>query len=314
MTVLCLFVATALGQEVPPVPFAPAGAAGGPPVKIQQQQASVALPGSVTPSQHHKQCKWTSPDGFTFDLSPLQKPDGVDDWDVNFEKQRFRLKINVCSNVDESKLPSGCQGEIGAGKFSPVWQTNEPGKSCYYLGNLAKPSWYLIDKTKPTKGVVLTYTDGQKCGAYGSRQVSLHMICASNFVTEEAPSYAYESPTCHYHVIWPTLHACPMNPGAASFGRALLSLVMMYFICGSAYNAYANGKSGINMIPHLEAIKWSFSMCKSVWEGVVNVALDFISKTVARGGRGANKSGSGSSERDIEKEALQPMTIGGDSL
>ena len=105
-----------------------------------------------------------------------------------------------------------------------------------------------------------------------------------------------------------------MNPGAASFGRAILSLVMVYFICGSAYNAYAYGKSGINMIPHLEAIKWCFSICKSVGEWVVNAAVDFISKTVTRGGRGANKSGSDNSERDIEKEALQPMTIGGDSL
>ena len=157
------------------------------------------------------QCSFTSTDGWVYDLSPLTKPDGVEDYHVRFEKQQYSLTLNICSNVDKTKLEPSCKQHLQNGELSPVYQTNDPGKSCYYLGNVDKPKWEVMDTTNPRKGVVLTYTDGQQCGVRGKRSVSYHMVCANNFLSFEPPSFAYESPICHYNIVWPTIHACPTS-------------------------------------------------------------------------------------------------------
>ena len=308
-TLFALVVCQVGGQETPPVPFAPPGSAGGAPLSVQQ--APKALPDRNDARDQHQKCTWTAPSGHLFDLSALQKPQGADDWDVRFEKQNFRLKINVCSNVDETKLPPGCRGLTAKGVFSPVWQTNEPGQSCYYLGNLAKPNWYLIDKTKPEKGVVLSYSDGQQCGARGSRTVSLHMVCANNFESKEPPTFAYESPMCHYHVVWPTKHACPSN-GPAVTRHITLTLVVLYFVVRSAYNKFIKGGEGLEVIPHIFFIQ---SCCSGILMLVLS-GVDFVKGFASKykGADGGNREGAGG-ERDIESEQLTPMVIqGGDSL
>ena len=54
------------------------------------------------------QCSFTSTDGWVYDLSPLTKPDGVEDYHVRFEKQQYSLTLNICSNVDKTKLEPSC--------------------------------------------------------------------------------------------------------------------------------------------------------------------------------------------------------------
>ena len=121
-----------------------------------------------------------------------------------------------------------------------------PGTTAYFgMHNFAKPQ----------KGVVLTYNGGQPCGGRGQRSVSYHMVCANNFLSSEPPAFAYESPTCHYHVVWPTMHACPRSTTGPRFMHIILSLIIIYFVLRTAYNKFLLGIGGFEAIPHLGKIQ-----------------------------------------------------------
>ncbi len=283
------------------------GAAGGNPIATAEvPSVSSVTTNNVGRSSHL--CTYTSADGWLYDLSPLIKPEGVEDYHVRFEKQQFSLTLNICANVDKKKLPQSCESTFNHGVSSPVYQSNEPGKSCYYLGDVKQPEWYVMDKTKPRKGVVLTYKNGQPCGGRGRRTVSYHMICANNFLSSEPPSFAYESPTCHYHVVWPSIHACPRSATGPRFIHMLLSFVVIYFVFRTAYRKFILNIDGLDAIPHLGIMQ---SCCYSMLD-----MLDMIKGKIPGfggfGGRSSNNNNSNGSGMESENnmEDLQPMKIG----
>ena len=119
---------------------------------------------------------FASTDGWVYDLSQRLNQMALKTT-TTVEKQQYSLTLNICSNVDKTKLEPSCKQHLQNKELSPVYQTNDPGKSCYYLGNVDKPKWEVMDTTNPRKGVVLTYTDGQQCRVRGKRSVSYHMVC-----------------------------------------------------------------------------------------------------------------------------------------
>ena len=325
MLISSILIYNITGQTIPiqtrinqiHTPAAAPGAAGGPPIDNAPGKPLVhPLKGKTTHG-----CVFTSPDGWVYDLSPLTKPEGVDDYTVNFEKQKFTLTLNMCANVDKMKLPESCKAQSAIhGKPSPVFQTNQPGKSCYYLGDLDKMGWYVMDVAKPQKGVVLTYNGGQPCGGRGQRSVSYHMVCANNFLSSEPPAFAYESPTCHYHVVWPTMHACPRSTTGPRFMHIILSLIIIYFVLRTAYNKFLLGIGGFEAIPHLGKIQSCCNFFLDILDFIKGL-IPGINKIGKR--RDGNTSsgieengggGGGDEQQNLMNEPMKKMKIGMDDL
>ena len=288
------------------------GAAGGTEVAPNPVQNVKSDSGKTTHG-----CSFTSTDGWVYDLSPLTKPDGVEDYHVRFEKQQYSLTLNICSNVDKTKLEPSCKQHLQNGELSPVYQTNDPGKSCYYLGNVDKPKWEVMDTTNPRKGVVLTYTDGQQCGVRGKRSVSYHMVCANNFLSFEPPSFAYESPVCHYNIVWPTIHACPTSVTGPRFIHFVLACVIIYFVFRTAYNKFLLGIDGLEAIPHLSVIQRAFYVLLDMLDFIKGLIPGLKRNTQGGMPRRQNNAAAddnvATSEQDslmMDGEDLKPMKIG----
>merc|ERR1711968_48471 len=99
---------------------------------------------------------------------------------------------------------------------------------CYRLGSIETQEFSLIDEKNPRKGLEITYSGGQKCSSGMPRRITVHFLCASAYESGEPPSFAWESPTCVYHVVWPTAHACPATRW--SIGDTFLSLLKFAFV------------------------------------------------------------------------------------
>ena len=205
------------------------------------------------------------------------------------------------------------------------------GHECYALGKLETQKWELLNKHEPRRGVSLTYTGGQRCGAK-RRKLTYHFICADEhhglqgpfevneyseprvkratvLITSELPtnrrdlrprccahSHAREVDVCHYSVIWPTHHACPQARGLG-FGTFLMFL----FLVG--------GMAMIAMMPGLR--KKALQLVAFFSDAVKSASVGWPSQ---RGGRSMNNTfGSGSnpfakSEKSKARTASGPST------
>ena len=165
--------------------------------------------GALRARDEMRPCAWTSPGGHAFDLSALVRRGADEDYSVHIPHSNFAMLINLCANT--LRVPRRCAGLSSArASVGFQWDTSN-GNSCWELGSLETATWDLLDESDPQKGVDIMFTGGTPC-ATGARMVHFHMVCARN-VGDEGPSFAWEAPTCSYHVVWPTIHACPRASG-----------------------------------------------------------------------------------------------------
>ena len=172
-------------------------------------------------------CTWTSTSGHAFDLSQLRRGWGEADWSIALSGgSKSSLLLNMCGTIGRA-APVQCTNNAGG---AVGLQMSGDGAMCWAVSSARRaPTWSLIDDARPTKGAVLRYTGGERCGDEATgrpRSLTLHMLCAANFEPQDAPAYAYESPRCSYHVVWPTLSACPAPPANMWQTLAMLSLAI----------------------------------------------------------------------------------------
>ena len=179
-----------------------------------------------------KSCIWTSAGGLSFDLSPLMRTGSDEDYSVNIAHSNFAMLVNLCANT--LRVPHRCTGRSNTrASVGFQWDTSNDN-SCWELGSLETIQWSLLDERLPRKGVELMFTGGTPCSV-GARMVHFHMICAES-VGSEGPSFAWEAPTCSYHVVWPTVHACPRDAGSPWLTWIFISLACIFgFVVVSAW-------------------------------------------------------------------------------
>ena len=162
-------------------------------------------------------CAWTAPDGSLYDLSALARLGGQEDYRVNIPHSNFAMLVNLCANT--LRVPTRCAGPSNTrASVGFQWDTSNDA-SCWELGSLDTAQWDLLDEHDPRKGVEIMFTGGTACSSGMARMVHFHMLCAEG-VGDEGPSFAWEAPICSYHIVWPTIHACP-RPNGGSWARWL---------------------------------------------------------------------------------------------
>lgn len=172
-------------------------------------------------------CAWTAPDGSVYDLTPLARVGQQEDYSVHIPHSNFAMLVNLCANT--LRVPTRCAGPSNTrASVGFQWDTSNDA-SCWELGGLDTAQWDLLDENDPRKGVEVMFTGGTACGSGVARMVHFHMLCAES-VGDEGPSFAWEAPICSYHVVWPTIHACPRPnrwPWARSFWWIVIIVVFV---------------------------------------------------------------------------------------
>lgn len=138
-------------------------------------------------------CKVQDPQaGFSFDLSPLSKPDGGY---YNVTNGNYDYYINVCGPVTAAKCPAKA-GVCQSDKSSSSWSLGEANSNLSYYDGL----------------IQLTYSKGSQ---YNNKQHTLRSTVISFLCDAEAgvgtPEFQVEDDYT-YNFRWYTSYACPERP------------------------------------------------------------------------------------------------------
>lgn len=196
-------------------------------------------------------CHHTFADGSSFDLRPLARTPGRDDY-VTEDTDGRTFFLNVCTNVQQ--IPEECRA-LGKLMRSPGYVVKK-NSYCHWLGSLDQIEWELIDESNPNLGVSLRYFQGEKCASNAFRQIQFQFFCdplgqmggVDKFLVEEIEEL------CLYRVTFPSKYGCPkrtsMSPIFSWFLIFLLGLGA-YFTVGIAWNVKFNGcELGVDALPH----------------------------------------------------------------
>jgi hypothetical protein len=224
--------------------------------------------GQAPPTPKWHACRFQAKAGGIYDLRPLMRLARTleEDWvhrDAIHRNTTYFL--NVCANT--MAVPPQCQ-ELAKKDKSPAFQVSDNGQ-CYYLGTLKTFKWKPIDSQIPSKGMVLFYANGERCGNGRTRQVKMTFACSEYFTYSDGPMVVYETFNgCHYDVHWPNRAGCPSLPlyqrlqSATAAGSAtdlsvggtfalVILLALAIYICGGCwYRRSQEGATGIEACPH----------------------------------------------------------------
>ena len=235
---------------------------------------------------------------------------------VSIPHSDFSLLINLCANA--LKVPARCASKaVSQASIGFQWNVKQPN-SCWELGELSTAKFSYLDEQAPGKGIDIMYAGGTPCST-GVRMIHYHMICAGNDAAAQisAPSFAWESPTCHYHVVWPTVLACSKRRGFSFFAMIeewflfLLFAVVVGALCVAFRRQQNDGT------PMKETMT-------DLYSTAADRGFDFVSNVKSRvgggiGGGATNRppmsSGSGGSGVKFGSEDdMKPMAMAGDAL
>jgi hypothetical protein len=225
--------------------------------------------GQAPPTPKWHACRFQAKTGGVFDLRPLMRLARTleEDWvhrDAIHRNTSYFL--NVCANT--MAVPPSCR-KLAKHDKSPAYQVADNG-DCYYLGTLKTFKWKPIDTAIPSKGMVLFYANGERCGNGRTRQVKMTFACSEYFTYSDGPMVVYETANgCHYDVHWPNRAGCPSLPliqriqsasvhssggGGLSAGgifMMVLCLALAIYVCGGCwYRRTQEGAEGIEACPH----------------------------------------------------------------
>jgi hypothetical protein len=267
---------------------------------------------STARSRQISQCTWTSPSGVFYDFTELAKTGENDDYLVNIPHSDFAMLVNLCANA--LKVPARCAAKASSqASVGFQWNTKQP-KSCWELGEVSTVQFSYTDESSPEKGVDIMYSGGTPCSK-GVRMVHSHMVCAGRGSRKSAPSFAWESPTCHYHIVWPTPLACP---GVHSFSffafieDSFLFIVFAIVLLAICISVRKNQSDGT-------PIKDTMA---DLYSRAADRSFDFVSSIKSRfggiSGGAANRTpqsaGGSSSGGEFGAGGMSPMPMSGDAL
>jgi hypothetical protein len=150
--------------------------------------------------------------GASFDLRPLKAgPKSsyrVRDL-IDSVERNYTYVFNVCENA----LPPVplCESRPSGSGPGPAFQLFNDGK-CKRLGkDKDSMKWDLIDKEDPTRGVQLTYLQGDKCEIHPEldRSMTIKFICSSRW--GKVPDRKVGEENCQYELEFETIFGCPLE-------------------------------------------------------------------------------------------------------
>ena len=195
-------------------------------------------------------CQWDSHTGSVFDLRRLIKAASSPSYQLNDgdipctpeTEPTFTYTFNFCADVTPQSVPQACikkgkvflihcknvavytqhcnlLGKSGVALQS-MWFTDSPGGyDCYVIGTYNPEQddlvYSLLDPKDPSKGVTMTYPQGDLCQAVGTggvtqkvyRSATLDVVCAN--VPNAVVVSANEPHTCGYHLTVKSYYGCP---------------------------------------------------------------------------------------------------------
>jgi hypothetical protein len=256
-------------------------------------------------------CTWTSPSGDFYDFSDLSATGSESDYLVTIPHSNFGMLVNLCANA--LKVPARCATKSNSqASVGFQWNTKQP-TSCWELGELSTGKFSYIDDASPEKGIDIMYSGGTPCSK-GVRMIHYHMMCAGADTVEQKPSFAWEAPTCHYHVVWPTPLACK---GYRSF--SLVSFIedwFLFLIFGAVVGALAFSirRQQTQGTPVKETMGELFAKASEKTLDVVSNIKGGMGGGIGGGATNRSGGGGGNSGNDFGSGGMSPMPMGGDAL
>jgi len=194
-----------------------------------------------------KNCVFTSPEGYTFDLTQMRKSS----YDYRYDYFKYTYKANFCgqlvSTCNMSDAPSALflRRGICVGKFSKFWS----GVKAAYL-----------DKDIKTNGVKLAFQTGERCvNSYNSEySVNYTIKCDPNSYGSGKLETVRKLGTCSYDFVFSSKYGCPLassSAGSASVSILFyLSLIFSTYLVIFTYKNYKeNPEDGVvKALPHRE--------------------------------------------------------------
>eukprot|EP01029_Cantina_marsupialis_P018707 TRINITY_DN4308_c0_g1_i1.p1 TRINITY_DN4308_c0_g1~~TRINITY_DN4308_c0_g1_i1.p1 ORF type:complete len:305 (+),score=85.64 TRINITY_DN4308_c0_g1_i1:35-949(+) len=160
--------------------------------------------------------------GATFDLAPLStsQPLGYrvsDSRGLEYSRD-FTYIFNVCDNVPQipetennmCTITTGAEGEQNSGK-APAFQIWNMQEGCNRLGVGDDMLWELVDSQNPSRGVQVTYGDGDSCHNGDYRKLTLRFLCEDDYYNIPDEEQVVEINHCHYQISIKTIYGCPLQ-------------------------------------------------------------------------------------------------------
>lgn len=157
--------------------------------------------------------------GATFDLKPLTRYEPassyyIRDGDIECTPEiepSFDYAFNFCADVTSSSVNAACSD---LEKSGPALQWLNFGKElsdCNIIGHYDPTQddlyYKLLDPTDPSKGISMTYPQGEQCKTTQiPRKATIDVICDN---TETKVITATEPTKCSYHLSVKSFYGCP---------------------------------------------------------------------------------------------------------
>lgn len=183
----------------------------------------------VAKKRDDNKCTWSC-QGATYDMSVFTSDIGhrVLDSRHNQDSGNFTYVFNVCGDLQQapnSHTPNppgffgdNCNvthGNKDGSKLdgpAPAFQLSNKYGFCYRLGHSYKDSdWGLVDAANPSRGVSLTYKDGNTCDDGQQRSLKLIFMCGKDASNPFANSghFVDEVDDCSYEIFTESIYGCP---------------------------------------------------------------------------------------------------------
>ncbi len=147
--------------------------------------------------------------GSTFDLNPLNTIGGfyVSDGQGN----NFTYVFNLCGAV--TSVPYECDAKIAPGSEPEAFQLTDSGECFVLSGGTSSPVLDLLDLKNPSRGMMITHSDGEPCGDKGTnRKFTVFLECADvNGFSISGQRVVEEQGSCQYSITIPSRYACPLE-------------------------------------------------------------------------------------------------------
>jgi len=192
-----------------------------------------------------KPCLYTSPAGAKYDLRGMRRSDH--DF-LGTTPGGYTYRFNVCA------------GSVKVCNRQAAPASKWRGSKCNNLGDIQTQEFSQLDPVDPSKGIKVTYKDGDIC----KKQVNGQMEIGSREVTYEIQcdygqdpgmlKHIQEVSMCEYTISFMSRYGCPVSGQSGSHGWSIIFWIMFgtaaYLAIGIGINRYKYGLQGMETIPN----------------------------------------------------------------